>query len=98
VTAIMDDLEKAKILKALRFLNMLVVSLDRIGSYAAGQKMDHAKLLQDFIRDFQVFKEAAEARTALGEFFDDEIPDGQDASELEILMRDVKHWTAPPGR
>jgi hypothetical protein len=92
----MDELEKAKIIKTLRFLDMLVVSLDRIGSYAAWKKNDDAKLLQGFIDDFEVFKQAAEARRLLCEFFDDEIPEGRDESPLELLLGNVKYWTAPP--
>lgn len=89
-----DQSEKQKILQVLKFLNTLVVSLDRIGSYSATKEIA-AQLVVKFIDDFSVVREAAQARLALSEFFDDEIPEGQNESELESLLQDVKYWNAP---
>ena len=90
----MEDGDKEKILIALRFLNMFVVSLDRIGSYSAINGVDYAVLLRDFIDDFDVTRKAVTARSVLCEFFDDEIIEGRDASEMELLMQGIEHWTS----
>ena len=94
----MTSNEKEKILGTLRFLEMLVVSIDRIGSYSAESGLDASKIISNFIDDYDVFKRAAQLRSELGDFFSDEIPEGEDASELEILMRDVKVWSPPADR
>jgi hypothetical protein len=91
----MSPEEKCQIVTALRFLETLVVSLDRIGSYTASAKNVIPGILDDFVDRHEVFRRAAEAREALCSFFCDEIADGEMQSEVELLLADVDLWEPP---
>ena len=85
---------QSSIISVLRDLEMMVVSLDRLGSYegAAKDDADHNRLLADFVTDWDVFRKLAEARAVLSEPFDDHVgADGMDL--LERTMGDVKYWS-----
>ena len=85
---------RKKIIKVLRTLNELVVSLDRIGS--ASSDMTKAQLdaaLTDFIQRHKIARKAAEARRILSEPFPTTLgPDDMD--ELEREMKDVPYWNS----
>jgi hypothetical protein len=85
---------KADIVRILRDLNMIVVSLDRIGS--ASNDGDHATESQwtnEFINDWQVAPRLAEARAILSDAFSYDLgPDDKD--ELERLMGEIPKWSS----
>ena len=91
----MTDDQTNDLTLTLQFLESLVVSLDKIGSYSAANEIDSAKLVDSFIDEYDIFRKAAEARDALSHFFNDEIPEGEEMSELEKLLEDVAVWSAP---
>lgn len=82
------------ILRILKDLEMIVPSLDRIGSMASDTPPEAiARILDDFITDWDVSRKLAAARRYLSEPFDHD--------ELEKVMDDVPHWRStsrePPG-
>jgi len=83
---------RKKIIVALRTLNELVVSLDRIGSASYDMsKAEHDAVLSDFIQGHKIFRKVAQARAILSEPFPTTIgPD--DMSELEREMENVPYW------
>lgn len=89
----MDDrkfaFDKKDLVSVLRDLNLIVVSLDRIGSLGTelGEDEQNA-LLANFITDRNVFRKLASMRSVLSEPFSDE----PDSDELEREMEDLKYW------
>jgi len=85
--------ERSKIIAALRDLNMIVVSLDRIGSCAEDLEEDeYHRVTSEFIDDWEVCRKLANLRMILSEPFSTELgPDNMD--ELEREMQDVQYWS-----
>ena len=89
----MDTNEKTDILKILRHLEEMVVSLDRIGSaHNDLPKNIWEKALVDYVCDSKLAYRLAESRKILSSQFSDEIGD-DDMDELEREMQDIKHWS-----
>src|SRR5688500_3976053 len=88
--------EKEKIIRVLRDLNVLVVSIDRIGSAWHDRVSDeqyNAMFLQ-FFDEFEFYKKLAAARRVLSDAFPDAAgEDGMD--ELERRCQDLKYWPTP---
>ena len=86
-------LDRSKLVAVLRDLEMIVLSLDRIGS--SEQDMSEVEFWEAssrFLRDWSVARRLLTARMMLSEPFSDELgPDDMD--ELERLVHDVPHWT-----
>ena len=88
---------KKDIIKVLEDLNMIVVSLDRIGSeygICRDGKTDVElnALLADFIFDWDVDRKLANARKVLEEAFSYELGD-DDMDELEREFKDLQYWS-----
>ena len=88
---------KKDIINILRDLNMIVVSLDRIGSeYSehSRRKSDEElnALLADFIFEWNVPEKIANARKVLDEAFSRELGD-DDMDELEREFQDLQYWS-----
>ncbi|MDM8525552.1 hypothetical protein QUF80_19455 [Desulfococcaceae bacterium HSG8] len=74
----------------LRDLNLIVVSLDRIGSvYNDLDEDEHNALLADFITDRDVFRKLASMRSVLSEPFSGE----PDSDEMEKEMENLEYWS-----
>ena len=74
---------RGDLVEALKFLNGLVVSLDRIGSATAHlSSAERALVLDRYVDEWNVFRRASLVRRALSEYFSDDLgPD--DVDELE---------------
>ena len=83
---------RKQIIKVLRTLEELVVSLDRVGSASYDMtKAENDAALSDFIRGHKIGRKAAQARRILSEPFPTTLgPDDMD--ELEREMQDVPYW------
>jgi hypothetical protein len=87
------EYKKKDILKVLRYLSEIVVSLDRIGSsYHDLPEKLWEKALVDYVCDSKLSKKLAESRMILSSQFSDELGD-DDMDELEREMQDLKHWS-----
>ena len=86
------EFDKEEILNVLRDLEMIVTSLDRIGSSFALDQQKRQEALQEFVEDWGVFNRLARARQILSTPFSDEVgDDGMD--ELEREMNGVENWS-----
>ena len=89
--------KREDIINILRDLNMIVVSLDRIGaeySIHPDRKSDEElnTLLADFIFEWNVPKKIANARKILDEAFSRELGE-DDMDELEREFQDLQYWS-----
>ena len=85
-------LDREDLLKVLRNLEVVVVSLDRVGSYSSDlSKETQNELLADFIDRWEVFDKLAESRGILSEYFGRALGD-DDMDELERALQDVEYW------
>jgi hypothetical protein len=86
--------QRRDLVTALRQLEMVVVSLDHLGSATAdASEVEQALVLRKFIIEWGVFGRLAEARAMLGEYFSRELgPDDLEESEREL--HDVRYWSA----
>ncbi len=82
------------IIKILADLNMMVVSLDRIGSYYSDCKTveEYHALSSNFLDDWKVFCKLASARKILDSAFSRELGD-DDMDELEREFQDLQYWS-----
>ena len=77
--------DREDIIRILKDLEMIVPSLDRIGSLVSDTPPEViARILDDFVTDWDVAQRLAAARRSLWKPFDDD--------ELEKLLEDVPHW------
>jgi|SRR5581483_8510445 len=85
---------RKEIIRVLRTINELVVSLDRIGSASYGMtKAQNDAALSDFVQRHKVFRKLAEARCILSAPFSPAVrKDGMD--ELEREMQRIRYWKA----
>lgn len=86
--------EKREIVEILRYLNQIVVSLDRIGSSYCDCKSEeeyHA-LSSNFLDDWKVLHKLAKARSVLSEPFSYELGE-DDMDELERELQDLQYWS-----
>ncbi len=89
--------ERSRILEILRDLELMVVSLDRIGSEylpLPGRKSEEEinEMLADFIFSWKVLRRLAKARGVLSEAFSDELGE-DDMGELEREFQDLQYWS-----
>ena len=79
------EMDRESLLEALGHLQVIVPSLDRIGSSAASMsEEEHRQALVDFLNDWSVGRRLADVRRILSEAFDDD--------ELEVLFGEVETW------
>lgn len=92
----MVEINRESLIIALEHLEIVVCSLDRIGSYSASCPKEEAlEILYNFCIDWNVFNRLAEARHLLSEPFPDDPDDvGDDMSELERRMDRLPVWTS----
>ncbi len=85
---------KKDIVKILADLNMMVVSLDRIGSYYSDCKSveEYHALSSNFLDDWKILPKLARARMILDSAFSDELGD-DDMDELERKFQNLQYWT-----
>ena len=85
--------KKKDIIKILADLNMIVVSLDRIGSHYSGCKTveEYHALSSNFLDDWKVLRRLAKARAILDTAFSRELGD-DDMGELEREFKDLQYW------
>lgn len=93
---------RSDIVQVLRDLNILVVSLDRIGSFSHDlSRSEAAALLGDFFDAWDVGRRLARTRRILSKPFSTELGD-DDMDELEREFEGLPHWRPnqrrpPPG-
>jgi hypothetical protein len=86
--------QRRDLITALRQLEMVVVSLDQIGSATAdASEGEQAGVLRKVIVEWGVFGRLAEARALLGDYFSRE-PGPDDLGELERELHGVRYWSA----
>jgi len=79
------ELDRDALVEALRHLEVIVPSLDRIGSSAAEMTdEEYRRVISDFVRNWHVGRRLAEVRRALSQAFEDD--------ELERLFGEVETW------
>ena len=85
---------RSEVLKVLRTLSEIVVSLDRIGSASVGIPQGRANAqLWEFVKKHKVARKLANARAALSEPFSQEIG-SDDMDELEREMQNIPYWSS----
>lgn len=78
-------LDRDALVEALRHLDVIVPSLDRIGSAAATMsEEEYQRILSDFMHDWDVARKLAEVRRTLSDAFGDD--------ELEHLFEEIEIW------
>ena len=87
------EVDRVALLTALRNLESVVVSLDRIGATASEVSPEEYKeTVVHFLHDWKVFAKLAEARRLLSDPFGNEVgDDGMD--ELERELDSVEYWS-----
>lgn len=81
------------LLAVLRQLEMIVVSLDHVGSATAeASEVERALVLQRFMTGWNVYRRLAKARRVLGDYFSDELG-SDDMGELERELQAVPCWS-----
>jgi hypothetical protein len=85
---------KKDIINILRDLDMIVVSLDRIGSEWTNRKSDeeYHTLSSKFLDEWDVTIKLASARKILDEAFSRELGE-DDMDELEREFQDLQYWS-----
>lgn len=99
----MSDDEKLRVIEALRFLDMLVVSLDRIRDYGVTHADYDPEIIARFVRDYNVPHRAARARAALSDCIAGNAEPGGEPREsaapppekLHYLVDGIPVWKAP---
>jgi hypothetical protein len=85
-------------IRILREINLVVVSLHKIGSYyAVADEVERANYEREttrFIDDWKVTARLAEARAVLSKAFDTTLGD-DDMDDLERAMESVDYWSNP---
>lgn len=86
--------QRRDLITALRHLEMVVVSLDHVGSATAdATDVEQGLVLRKFMIEWSVFGRLAEVRALLGDYFSRE-PGPDDIDELERELYDVRCWSA----
>ena len=89
--------KKSDIIKILRDLNILVVSLDRIGSVYSSRKSDdeYDTLSSSFLTEWDVTRKLARARKVLEKAFSQKLGDDEmdELDELEKEFQDLQYWS-----
>ncbi|MBA3784860.1 MAG: hypothetical protein H0X15_04865 [Acidobacteria bacterium] len=82
------------IIKILADLNVMVVSLDRIGSYYSECKSieEYHALSSNFLDEWKILPKLANARKILDSAFSYELGD-DDMDELEREFQDLQYWS-----
>lgn len=85
---------KKDIIKILAYLNMMVVSLDRIGSSYEDCESDeeYHTLSSNFLDNWRVLPKLSRVRTILDAPFSNELGD-DNMDELEREFKDLEYWS-----
>ena len=94
----MNQEEKTKIRKALRFLQYVVLSLDYVQHHVDTTGADYAKVLAAFNRQAALPYRSGGIRRDLKGFFDDNVADGESLSPYEKMILHIDYWRWPRGR
>ncbi len=88
----------ADLLKIVRHLDTIVVSLDRVGSATAElSRAEQAEVLTSFHDDWDVSKRLSACRTTLFDYFSRELGD-DDMDELERELENQRYWSSDSPR
>ena len=86
-------LKRNEVVRALRILESIVPSLDRLGSAAAGMtKEEYDRASSEYLDDWDVTRRLAAIRRILSEPFSDEVGDGG-ADEIERELDGTPCWS-----
>jgi hypothetical protein len=81
------------LVETVKFVDELVVSLDRIGSSTAElTAIERAKVADRYLDEWNVFRRASAVRRALAEYFDRELG-SEDMDELERELGGTVYWS-----
>lgn len=84
-----------EVVKIFKELELVVVSLDKIGSYNVdNDEMKFQNNLTNFIVDWKIGEKLAEARKVISEKIDDTLGE-DDMDDLERAMENLKYWNKP---
>ena len=85
---------KKDIIKILAYINMMVVSLDRIGSHYEDCESveEYHALSSNFLDEWKVAPKLSRIRTILSDPFSYELGD-DDMDELEREFQDLEYWS-----
>ena len=83
------------IIQVLADLNLMVVSLDRIGSYYSKCKTveEYHALSSNFLDEWKILRKLANVRKILDSAFSSELGE-DDMDELEREFKDLQYWSA----
>lgn len=86
--------KRSDIIDILRDLNMMVVSLDRIGSEYSTRKSDeeYLTLTSNFIDDWDITRKLARMRQTLSDAFSYKLGE-DDMDELEREFQNLRYWS-----
>ena len=86
--------KRKDIIRILADLNLMVVSLDRIGSHYSDCRSveEYHALSSNFLDDWKILQKLANARKTLDSAFSAELGD-DDMDELEREFQDMQYWT-----
>lgn len=86
--------KKKDIIEVLRYLNLVVVSLDRIGSHYSDCKTieEYHALSSNFIDEWKILPKLSKARRILDEAFSHKLGE-DDMDELEREFQDLQYWS-----
>lgn len=86
---------KNKIIEAIKQINAVVVSLDRMGSYIATLPIEQqAEAHYKYEIDYNIFRKLSTARSLLHSVFSRELGE-DDMDELEREMQNIEYWNVP---
>jgi hypothetical protein len=85
--------DRRALIEAVRELNTLAVSLDRLGSFYADKSVrDREEALALFARDWDLFGRLSRARRILHEALTDAVASEEMEDELERALDDTPYW------
>jgi hypothetical protein len=95
-------LSGSELIKILREINLILISLRKMGSYYAvkhqeGEDIDNREYEREttcFIDEWMVTSRLSKVRSILSEKFDRTLGD-DDMDDLERAMDDLKYWSSP---
>ena len=86
-------IKKENLLMALKTLETIIVSMDRIGSSISTMSQEDVDTLTlNFLKDWNVFRKLSDVRKLLSEPFSDEIAE-DDMDELEREFKNLQYWS-----
>src|SRR5262245_28669898 len=86
--------KRKDLIEVLEYLNQIVVSIDRIGSYSIEvDEKEQDKILLEFFDKWKVWKKLSKARSILDKYFSYALGD-DDMCELEREFQNLEYWSS----